>query len=149
MTTKTRASRSTFDHLLATMAALYETEVARLVDVYRTRILEGEFSGHTSPPNDHPRYMHLEEEFQKSHPWLASRSGRLVVEAASRWMVARELAMTNPKTEETLSEGLEYWPGDMAAECLAHDVLAVAAARGWVKRMRFLGDDEIYVLRVA
>lgn len=139
--TATKRKPDAFALMLAAIQAIYEEEIHRLMDVYRSRILAGEFSGDT--PNDGPSFLRLERELAKTHPWLATPRGRLVVEAASRWIVVREKAMAGHLHE------LEYQPGDIAAEAMAHDILSLAAARGWVKRMRSIDDEDTYALRVA
>jgi hypothetical protein len=146
--TATKKKPDAFGSMLCAMQAAYEDEIHRLADALRARILAGEFSGSTPPgpvrgdPRDEPRYLVLERELEKTHPWLATLRGRLAVEAASRWIVAREKAMGD------CTDGIVYGPGDHAAECMTHDILAVAAARGWVRRMRHI-NDETYELRVA
>jgi hypothetical protein len=139
--TATKKKPDAFASMLAALQAVYEEEAHRLADVYRSRILAGEFSG--DEPNDGPNYLRLERELAETHPWLATPRGRLAAEAASRWLVVRETAMSGHLSE------LEYQPGDIAAECMAHDILSLAAARGWVKRMRSIDDDDTYALRVA
>ena len=137
-----------FDAMLTAFRAIYDAEIGRLADRYRARILDGEFSGDTPPPNDGPRFLALAEELEKTHPWLATQRKRvMVVGAAHWWLEKEEAAMTDPKTGVTLAEGVELEQGEVAAECMAHDILAVAAGLGWVKPMRFLNDDA-YALRV-
>lgn len=136
-----------FSNALSLLRCLYEAEIERLSGEYRARILAGEFS--TTNDDEGPNFLRLERELAASHPWLADQRGRLVAEACSRWLADKEKALTHPRTGERLGEGVEYDPGDMAAECMAHDVLAVAASRGWVRRMRYLNDRDLYALRVA
>jgi hypothetical protein len=134
-----------FGSLLAALCAAYETELARLADIYRPRILAGEFSGNTGvdgdrrgPEQGDPCHLRLERELGGSHPWLATQRGRLAVEAASKWITSNFVSGETGAPENEL--------GDCAAECMAHDVLSVAAERGWVKRYK---DAQPYTLRVA
>ncbi len=150
----------TFGRLIETMRALYEEEVDRLSDVYAPRILAGEFSGEEDTDGigpagwqisrGDPRYLRLERELKdgQPHPFLATERSRLVVVACSGWFEAERNSVTNPKTGEQLVDAFDT-SEECAAECLAHDVLAVAAARRWVKPMRYLGDRACYALRVA
>jgi hypothetical protein len=135
-----------FGSMLDALRALYEQELARLADLYRPRILAGEFSGNGP---DGPRYLALERELGKTHPWLATQRGRLAVEAASRWITSEHISVGDGATE--------YELGDCASECMANDVMAVAAERGWVrhytggfaKGAKMGEEDEVYELRVA
>jgi hypothetical protein len=157
MSAATKRKPDTFGSLLAAMQATYEDEIHRLADLYRPRILAGEFSGSTPPgpirgdPRDEPRYLALERDLEKTHPWITGgERSRLAVVACSRWLVASTKACTDPKTGDRVSLG---WDGDfadkLAAECMTHDVLAVAAARGWIRPMRYISAPEPYALRVA
>ena len=137
-----------FNSVLGALRAVYEAEIERLADVYRPRILAGEFSERASNTGD-VAFLGLERDLEKTHPWITGgERERLAVVACSRWLQAAGKACTNPKTGKTLSLG---WDGDfadrLAAECMSHDVLAVAAKRGWVKPMRFIGDALPYALR--
>jgi hypothetical protein len=156
MTTKTKTP-DTFAVLLSALQAVYQDEINRLADVYRPRILAGEFSGTTPPgpvrgdPRDEPRHLALERDIEKTHPWITGgERTRLAVVACSRWLEAFEKACTNPRTGEKVCNG---WDGDFAdqfaAECMSHDILAVAASRGWVRPMRFINAGESYALRVT
>jgi hypothetical protein len=157
MAADTKKKPDTFGALLCAMQAAYEDEIHRLADLYRPRILAGEFSGSTPPgpvrgdPRDEPRYLALERDLEKTHPWITGgERTRLVVVACSRWLTAADKACMDPKSGEKVSL---CWDGDFAdafaPECMAHDILAVAASRGWVKPMRFISAPELYALRVA
>ena len=139
---------SPFDHLVAAMAALYEEELLRLVDQLRPRILAGEFSD-VPGKDDGPRWQVLGDHLMRTHPWLATERGRQVTEAVTHWHERPTKAATNPKDGSVLGWGGEDNPGDNAGEWMAHDILWVAAARGWVKRMRYINDSDTYALRVA
>jgi len=137
-----------FDAMLTAFRAIYDAEIGRLADRYRARILDGEFSGDTPPPNDGPRFLALAEELEKTHPWLSTQRKRIMVVAASHWLEAEDAAMTDPRTGDRLGEAVQHEQGDTAAECMMRDILAVAADLGWVKPMRYVNDDEPYELRV-
>lgn len=133
----TNSSRpDAFSALLDALGATYEAEIARITDVNRTRILGGEFSG--DERDETPRYLRLEKELEK-HPWLKTKSGRLAVESVSEWSRSGHVSAEDGAVEHRM--------GDCAAECMAHDVLALAVARGWVKGYRPMGPS--YVLKVA
>ena len=141
MTTKrTKKTEKTdaFGFLIAALAALYGDEILRLVDVYRPRILAGEFSG---DDKDGPRHLHLSEELARSHPWLQSERGAWVVSASSRWFDDHAKAMGSVGPDDGFERGSE--------QCMAHDILRVAAERGWVKRMRHINDNDTYALLKA
>lgn len=156
--TRTPMISDAFGSILIALRAAYEAEIARLADVYRPRILAGEFSGDEQRDgpvisSGDPRYLRLEREIEKTHPWISGggrERERLAVVTCSRWLITIDKAATDPKTGARLGTG---WDGDFAdrfaAECMAHDILAVAAERGWVKRMRYLGDEGLYALKVA
>lgn len=83
--------------------------------------------------------------------WITgSEQTRLAVVACSRWVTVAHKAAKNPKSGEEVDLG---WGADfadvLAAECMTQDILNVAAERGWVKRLRFLNDDNLYALKVA
>jgi hypothetical protein len=76
------------------------------------------------------------------HPWLQTKTqrGRLAVEAASRWIASGYVSGETGAAEDSL--------GDCAAECMAHDILALTAARKWIKPYSGQSSDR-YALRVA
>lgn len=133
MTTKTKSDA--FSALLTAQRAVYEAEIKRLADLYRLRILAGEFCG-----SDHggPSYMHLESEMA-AHPWLATKQGRITVVACSH-----RVTTGNISAESGVSEN-EY--GDCAAECMTFDTLREAAARKWLRPETNENDE--FELRVA
>lgn len=149
-------NQEAFAGILGALKAVYEAEIERLTELYRPRILAGEFSGCTPPGprpwlGDDPRYLALERELEKTHPWVtASEQSRLAVVACSRWVTMAHKAATNPKTGEELDMG---WGADfadtLAAECMMQDILNAAAERGWVKRLRFLNEHNLFALKVA
>ena len=120
-----------FGFLLCTLQALYEDEIHRLVDVYRPRILAGEFSGE-EPDGNGVKFQRLERELRKTHPWLATERGRIVVLGASRWLADEQ---------NELSDGL---PDEYADECMAHDIMQIAAARRWAGSY-----DDLYAAQEA
>jgi hypothetical protein len=131
-----------FDSAARLLRAAYQAEIDRLADFLSSRIRAGEFSGHS---DEGPRYLRLVDELRATHPWLQgvdlprsscdeTRTGRLVF-ACSRWFDNQEKAL----------RGLGGWDDD-PAEAMAHDTLAVAAARGWVKPMRYVNCHEPYAL---
>jgi hypothetical protein len=136
------------DCLLATLADQYEEEIHRLADELQPRILAGEFSG---IPGGWPGWLVLASHLEGSNKWLATRRRRLVTLAACRWLEREEKALTDPMDGHLLSGGVVGDGVDdrAAGECMSHDVLAVAAARGWVKRMGFINDPDPYALKVA
>jgi hypothetical protein len=118
-----------FSSLLAALRAVYEAEIERLADVYRTRILAGDFSG-TDESKDEARFFRLQEEITKRHPWAKCGSLARAVLAVSPWAVDRR---------STLGHGLEItFEGpelaEEAGECMARDVLGLAIERGWLRR---------------
>lgn len=124
---------------------IYRMEVERLAAELRPRILAGEFSEHDSEGN--VAYIHLAWELETSHPWCAREgdegpTARLVA-ACSTW----------PETQDRLcraakvSSGSDYGP--TSGECLAADVLALAAERGWVEPLRNINSPHPYRLKVA
>jgi hypothetical protein len=131
-----------FGSILAALAAVYEAEIARLADLYRPRILAGEFSGRHSA--DALAFLRLEEEIAATHPWARDlRAGRSVL-AVSPWAYSDWTSFGHGCETELAGPAL----GEEVAECMSHDVLALAAARGWVKRYRE-HDEAPYALRVA
>ncbi len=128
MSAATKKKPDAFGSLLAALQALYEDEIHRLVEVYRPRILAGEFSGHERDESE--KYLRLERELRETHPWLATERGQHAAVAASRCLA------------RTLEGGYRVDSLD-GAECMGHDIMDLAAARRWVKR------DEPYALRVA
>jgi hypothetical protein len=140
MTAPTKRPDATFPAMLSALAALYQAELERLVEELRPRILAGDFSGSTAPPNDEPRHMHLEAELRASHPWVRTSHGARAVLACSSW----------PDHRDCSRYELDGWHDrDLAAESMAHDVLAVASRRGWIKPYRLRYDAHRYALRVA
>jgi hypothetical protein len=126
------------------VARVYQGEVERLATVYRDRILKGEFSGHEADGRG-PKYQRLQNELAETHPWLAgevdwdgatSPVGRLV-SAVSPWVVGGR--------QEKALRRLSGW-NDCPGEAMAHDVLAVAAQRGWVKPMTYLNARSCYAV---
>ncbi len=138
--TATKKKPDAFGSLLAAFQALYEEEINRLVEVYRPRILAGEFSGNEDvnggTGNGGPKHLRLADELQKTHPWLKTQPGRFAVASASRWSAEADF------------DGYED-ASVVAAECMSHDILDTAAARGWVKRWRDGMAPDPYALRVA
>jgi hypothetical protein len=130
-----------FGAALEALRAIYDAEIARLADLYRPRILAGEFSGRG--PDDLP-FIGLEEELERTHPWARdTRAGRAVL-AVSAWAYDDRNSLGGGPSVELEGEGLASEVG----ECMGRDVLAVAANRGWVKRYRE-NDARPYALRVA
>ncbi len=144
----TKSKPSAFDHLVAAAMALYEEEMERLADELRPRILAGEFSD-ASGRDGAPGWMVLMRHLEETHPWMTTQRKQLVTTAASRWLDREEKALTDPADGKVLSGGISCEAGLDALECMAHDVLAVAAARGWVKRMGYINAPGTYALRVA
>lgn len=136
-----------FPAALDALRAIYAAELDRLADVYRARILAGEFSD--DGDGNRVPYQDLERALGASHPWLATQSGRLAVEACSPYLARRVEVLTHPRTGAVLLDGIEHEQGDMGAECMTHDLLAVAAKRGWVTPLRYLNAARLYALRVA
>ncbi len=126
-----------FASFVGAFRAMYQDEIERLADVYAERIIVGEFSG--APPQGDPRYMILEDDLAKTHPWVATQPGRLMVVACSRWLTKGYISGENGAVENLL--------GDCGAECMAADVLAVAAERGWVES--YNDGENPYALRFA
>lgn len=133
----------------AALGRSYAAEVKRIATRLHARIAAGDFSGRW--PEDagealagSPRFEGLERELVL-HPWLADRGGALAVVAASSWfwravgsdLDLRDVGERGEPTCLTLT----------AAECLAHDVLAEAASRRWVRRWTDLRDPEPYEVR--
>lgn len=156
MTATETKNHEAFSGILGALRAVYEAEIARLADAYRPRILAGEFSGETPPgpirgvPQDEPRYLALERELEKTHPWVTGgERERLAVVACSRWLKDVEEARI-ARDGTVLDVGWDAEFADrLAAECMSHDILGVAASRGWVRRLRTLQDPRPYALKVA
>jgi hypothetical protein len=128
----------TFLALADEMQEAYRREVERLATELESQILAGEFSGLEDEGRGGPKHLRLREELVQTHPWAKDeRAGRIAF-ACSRWRVAQEKALN----------GLTGWEDD-PAEAMAHDVLAVAAERGWVKPMRYLNDSDLYAVKAA
>jgi hypothetical protein len=125
-----------FAHQLADLKRTYAREVDRLVVEYRERILAGEFSGNEP---DGPRYIRLEYDLARRHPWLRTVEGALSVIAVSRWS---KVTSSSNCIEFSTARIIKL----SASECLAHDVLALAAQRGWVGPLR---DSRPYTVRRA
>lgn len=117
-----------FGTLLAALREVYETEIARLADLYRPRILAGEFSG--DRPNDAGvRVQDLEEELARVHPWAQTFELAMVVIGVSPWT-------RTSSGECTVEISSARVARSSAGECLAHDVLAAATRRGWIRFAR-------------
>jgi hypothetical protein len=147
MKTKTDAgakNHGAFTGILGALKAVYEAEIERLADAYRTRILAGEFSGDVTPGGD-SKHRELEDEIEAVHPWPRDVALGRAVLAVSPWAFGTESTVTPGSGLEVSLFGAAL-AGEVA-ECMAHDVLALAVARGWVKSYRRLGPS--YVLRVA
>jgi hypothetical protein len=134
--------QSAWSIVLEGARGIYANEVERLCTELRPRLLAGEWSGHRGQDVAH---CHLEWELETTHPWAAKEGeegpeARLVL-AVSSWP-DREARMC---AAAKLS-GNEY--GVTAGECLAHDVLAAAAKRGWVEPLRKIDERAPYRLRV-
>jgi hypothetical protein len=137
-----------FSGVLAALQTAYAEEVRRLADEYRPRILAGEFSGfegidriggvdRIGPDQGAPRHIRLENDLEKRHPWIRTTHGARAVLACSSWP-------DRPGCSRDDAPGTDR---QIAAESMAHDVLAVAVERGWVKPYRMYGGA--YALRVG
>ncbi len=133
---RTKEVEPTFPGLLEQLRSIYSHEVERLTEALRPRILAGEFSGIDADSG--PMYLALAEELEGSHPWLQCERSAHAVAAASRWFTAHEGPLG-----DACDDGLNR----EADQCMAHDILAIAAERGWVKPLRDLGESEPYAVR--
>jgi hypothetical protein len=109
-----------FAHGLEQTRKVYEREVERLADVYRDRILAGEFTG---SEHNGPRWIRLEDEIAKRHPMCRTVAVAMGVLSVSPWTLS---AGSNVELSELRIVKLS------AAECLTADTLRVARERGWV-----------------
>lgn len=121
-----------FSAALAQLSDLYGQECSRLAEALRIRIQLGEFSG---MDDEGPRYLRLAEELLATHPWLQSDRARAIAAASSRWFSDSENALGG-LVDEGFQQGAHL--------CLAHDVLAEAARRGWIHPVRRLSDVDLY-----
>lgn len=143
MTTATHHHEA-FTGIFGALRAVYEAEIGRLTEAYRARILAGEFSGTADAGRGDPAYIRLENELEKAHPWAQSAELGRAVLAVSGWAHSDHATFENGlEAGLNLDDGL----GAEVAECLAHDVLALAVRRGWVKGYK--PNAPAYLLKVA
>ncbi len=132
-----------FGATLEALRTIYEEEIKRLVEVYRPRVLTGEFSG---TGDTAPRYFELEDDLEEHHPWLRTVKSAMAIIGVSPWTVSG-----HPENCVELSE--DRIVRASAAECMAHDIMWAAVARRWVKppaKGKHQNDaEEPYALRVA
>lgn len=133
-----------FTSMLPALRAAYDAEIARLADVYRTRILSGEFSGRDNAGD--LAHTHLERELESTHPWATDTHAGRAVLAVSPWAHSEYSSVSVGSGLEVDLSGPNL--ASEVGECMAHDILAVASALGWVKRYRER-DPAPYLLRVA
>lgn len=135
-----------FTGIIGALTAVYEAEILRLAaETYRERILMGEFSGDASRDGG-PAHKRLEDELEGTHPWTKDVALARAVLAVSGWG-RNENSTIAPGSG--LEVGLTFDAGlaGEVAECMAHDILAVAVSRGWVRGYKRLGPS--YLLKVA
>lgn len=134
-----------FTGIIGALKAVYEAEILRLAETRRERILAGEFSGDTSRDGG-PAHKRLEDELEATHPWARDVALARAVLAVSGW-ARNENSTIAPGSG--LDVGLTFDDGlaGEVAECMAHDILAVAVSRGWVRGYKRLGPS--YLLKVA
>jgi hypothetical protein len=124
-----------FASALVVIRAAYGEEIRRLAEAYRPRILSGEFSGRDKGGD--LAYMRLEQEIAERHPWAKrGELGRAVL-AVSPWVTDGRSALGELEIELE-GPGLAQEVG----ECMCHDILAVAAERGWSKPQK--GEEPAY-----
>lgn len=144
-------NQEAFTGIFGALKAVYEAEIERLTEFHRPRILAGEFSGSTPPirisgiPQDEPRHIALEREIEKTHPWARDAEMGRAVLAVSGWAYNDHSSLLDGAME--IGMDLHGGLGREVGECLAHDILTLAASRGWVKGYKPLGPS--YVLKVA
>jgi hypothetical protein len=122
-----------FVSILEQLRAAYEAEIARLVELYRPRILAGEFSGleDVDPLGRRgqgiggPRFQRLGRELLRDHPWLANERSCAIVAACSTWFWRCRA--------EGARQEISGCNDESADDCLVHDVLAAAARLGWIQ----------------
>lgn len=137
-------TQRTWGALLSRARTIYRREVERLATELRPRIRAGDFSGSEDGGRGGPMFCHLEWELQSTHRWCADAVDSdsdgpmgLLILACSTWprrvdqMAEAERVNTHPV---------------VASECIAHDVLAVAAKRRWIAPMRRLNEAHPYRL---
>ncbi len=120
----------TFEAAWEAMRAAYRREVERLADELRPRFLAQEFVGYEDEngrkQNGAPRYMRIEYELYRRHPWFRTANGAIAVMACSPHSMASHNDVEITTAPCTRGSG---------AECLATDVLMLAAERGWIRRV--------------
>ncbi len=119
-----------FEAAFEAMRAAYRREVERLADELQPRFLADEFVGwedeNGGVQNGAPRYMRIENELARRHPWFRTAASAIAVMACSPHSTAPHNDVEITTAPCTRGSG---------AECLATDVLMLAAERGWIRRV--------------